>query len=365
MVHGKFFEIQPVMDKWYPQGIHIYYICGGRGIGKSYSAYDLCRKIGEGTYSFDPSEEQNKFMYLRRTAVEAESVASPEGNAFKKYNASEGCNITADYSSKLGFGNWYIDSTVELEDGTKEDIKKHIGYIASVSTFANLRGVDFSDVQFILFDECIPESRYKAPIKREGFLLLNIFETINRNRELLGKPACVLCMISNPIDLSNAMLSQLNLTPVLSSMILKGQQRYTDRERHLHIEKLTNHKVSIEKKNTVLYQFAKGTGFDDESLSGDFVSNDLSIIKKPVLSEYKPIVTIEDTITLYEHKSTGKYHISTSTSPAKYMLKVHEKERIKSLFYWKYKLLILDNAVTFDNYSTKVVLEALINYKSA
>ena len=362
---SKYIEVGPVIDRFYKKGIYIYYICGGRGIGKSYSAYDLCRKIGEGTFAFDPDEKQNKFMYLRRTAVEAESVASPEGNAFKKYNQTEGVKIIADYSQKLGFGNWYLRSSVELENGETEEYDKHIGYIASVSTFANLRGVDFSDVQFILFDECIPESRYKAPIKREGFLLLNIFETINRNRELLGKPACVLCMISNPIDLSNAMLSQLNLTPVLSSMILKGQQRYTDRNRHMHIEKLTDHRISQEKKNTVLYQFAKGTGFDDESLSGDFVGNDLSIIKKPVLSEYNPIVTIEDVVTLYEHKSNGSYHISTSISKAKYHLKVHEKERIKSLFYWKYKLLILDNAVTFDNYSTKVVLEQLINYKSA
>lgn len=352
MEHNRFFEVEPVIRKWYPEGIHIFYFCGGRGIGKSYSAYHLCRMVGEGTYTFDEAEEQNKFMYLRRTAVEAESVASEEGNAFKKYNQMEGTDIRADYSSKLGFGNWYIG----------ED-EKHIGYISALSTFSNLRGVDFSDVQFILFDECIPEKKGHGTIKREGFLLLNVFETINRNRELLGRPACVLVMISNPIDLGNGMLSQLNLTPILSNMIFKKQQRYTDRSRHLHIEKLTDHKISQEKRNTVLYEFAKGTGFDEESLSGDFVDNDLSIVQNVELKEYSPLLVLEDTLCVYEHKSNDTYHISRVIMPAKYHLKVTEKEKLRAIFYWKYKLLIVDSKVTYDNYATKVVFESMINYK--
>lgn len=354
MEHGRFFEVTPVIEKWYQKGIHIFYFCGGRGIGKSYSAYDLCRRIGEGTYKFDLDEEQNKFMYLRRTAVEAESVASPEGNAFKKYNQQEGTNIFADYNQKIGFGNWWM--------GPEEEAF-HIGYVAALSTFSNLRGVDFSDVQFILFDECIPEKKGRAVIKREGFLLLNVFETINRNRELLGRPACVLVMISNPIDLGNMMLSQLNLTPILSSMILKNQQRYTDRDRHLHIEKLTDHEVSKEKRNTVLYEFAKGTGFDEEALSGDFVDNDMSIIKTVDLKEYKPLLELEKTICVYEHKSNGEYYISKVVTPSQYTLRITEKEKLRAIFYWKYKLLVVDGMVKYDNYATKVVFEAMINYK--
>jgi len=353
MEHGRFYEVKPVIEKWYPQGIHFFYFCGGRGIGKSYSAYDLCREIGDGSYTLDPSEEQNKFMYLRRTGVEAESVASPEGNAFKKYNKNEGYKINADFNQKLGFGNWYLD----------EERERHIGYIGAVSTFANLRGVDFSDVQLILFDECIPENKHKAVIKREGFLLLNIFETINRNRELLGLPACVLIMISNPIDLGSTLLSNLGFTSILSTMIFKGQQRYTDRSRHLHIEKLKNHEISQEKAHTVLYEFAKGTGFDEEALSGDFVGNDLSVVQQVDLVEYYPLLTLEGVCCVYMHKSEEMCHISQVVTPAKYTFKVVEREKLREVFYWKYKLFVINRLCTYDNFSTKVVFESMINYK--
>lgn len=354
MIHGKFFEVKPVIQKWYPEGIYFYYFCGGRGIGKSYSAYDLCREIGTGEFSFGDNVDADKFLYLRRTGVEAESVTSPEGNAFKKYNHDEGYEINAEYSRKLGFGTWYLDS----------DRTEIIGYSAAVSTFSNLRGVDFSDVQFILFDECIPETKYKGVIKREGILLLNIYETINRNRELLGMPPCVLVMLSNPIDLSSVLLSELGFTEIISSMIFKNQQKYTDKKRHLHIEKLTNHIISTEKRNTALYEFAKGTGFDEEALSGDFVNNDLSLVQKNVnLSEYTPLLSLEKVACVYKHKSQDLYHISQVVNPAKYEFRVVEREKLRDVFYWKYKLLIVDRLVTFDNYNTKVIFESMINYK--
>lgn len=352
MIHGKFVEVEPVIRKFLPKGINFFYFCGGRGIGKTFSALDLCRKIGDGTVTFDPNEEQNKFMYLRRTAVEAESVASIEGNAFKKYNKEEGYEITPDFNNKLGFGNYYLDS----------ERKRHIGYIAGLSTFANLRGVDFSDVQFLFFDECIPENRHKAVIKREGILLLNVMETINRNRELLGRPPIILCMLSNAIDLGSVLLSELALTPILNNMIFKGQQRYTDKERCLHIEKYKDHVVSQEKETTALYKFAKPTGFNEEALSGDFLANDLTVIKKVNLQEYFPLLSLEN-LFVYQHKSEELFYIAQIPATPKYEFRVYEREKFREVFYWKYKLMVIDRKVNYDNYQTKVVFESMINYK--
>lgn len=352
MIHGKFVEVEPVITHWLSKGVHFFYFCGGRGIGKTYGALDLCRKIGDGTFSFDKTEENNKFMYLRRTAVEAEATTSPEGNCFKKYNREEGYSITPDYNSKLGFGNFYLDREKE----------KHIGYIAGLSTFANLRGVDFSDVQFILFDECIPEKKQKTQIKREGILLLNMLESVNRNRGLLGKPEVVLCMLSNAIDLGSTLLSELAFTPIINNMIFKRQERYTDLNRSLHIEKYRNHIVSKEKASTALYRFAQPTGFNEESLSGDFVGNDLTVVQKPNLKEYIPLITLEN-LCIYQHKSEELFHISKTVQTSKYSFKVYEREKFREVFYWKYKLLVVDRKVTYDNYQTKVVFEAMINYK--
>ena len=339
--------------KFYEKGIYFYYFCGGRGIGKTYGALDMCRKIGTGELKFDSStEEPEKFLYLRRTGVEAQSVAAPESCPFKKYNKEEGYTICADFTSKLGFGKFYL--TDEREE--------HIGYCAALSTFANLRGVDFSDVQFVLYDECIPENKNKHPLKDEGFLFLNMMETINRNRALEGKPEVIVCMLSNPIDLGSALLSQLNITPILNNMVFKGQDKCTEKERSLHIEKYVDHIVSQEKSNSALYKFAQSTGFNERSLSGDFLDNDLTLIKKVNLNDFTAYLSLEN-IYVYRHKSDGTYHISQIPQHPQYVFKAYEKEKFRTVFYWLYKLLVVERKVTYDNYNTKVVFEQMINYK--
>lgn len=357
MVHGYYVEVEPIIMRFLLEKlIHVFYFCGGRGIGKTYGALDMCYRIGSGQLFLDPDfGEKEKFLYLRRTAVEAKSIASPEMSPFKRYGQNENKKITSDFSGTIGVGNFY--------DETEEDSAIHIGYCAALSTFANLRGVDFSDVSFILYDECIPESKNKRPLKDEGFLLLNMLETINRNRILEGRQEVVLCMLSNPIDLASNLLSQLGFTPILNNMIFKNQQKYTDAERSLHIEKLTDHKVSEDKAQSFLYKFAKDTGFNEASLSGDFVNNDLSVVRKVNLAEYTCEYSLEN-VFIYKHKSKSDlYYICSKKNTPKVAFKAYEREKFRKAFYWLYKLLVVNRRVFYDNFNTKTVFEEMIKYK--
>ena len=356
MVHGYYVEVEPTILKFlYEKQVHIFYFCGGRGIGKTYGALHMCREIGEGTLKLDPDFEGEKFLYLRRSGVEAQSVASPDACPFKAYNRNERTDIYAEFTSKLGFGQFYMRKAAE-----EEPIQ--IGYCAALSTFANLRGVDFSDVSFILYDECIPESKNKRPLKDEGFLLLNMLETINRNRAIEGRREIVLCMLSNPIDLGSDLLSQLQLTPILNNMIMRGQEKYTDKSRSLHIEKLTDVKVSEDKKDSILYKFANDTGFTERSLSGDFLDNDLELVKKVNLTEYVCEFSLEN-IYIYHHKSAEEWYISTSRNTPRVAFRVYEREKFRTAFYWKYKLLVAERRVFYDNYATRTIFDSMIKYK--
>ena len=316
----------------------------------------MCYEIGTGKTKLDAASDSEKFLYLRRTGVEAETSTSVEASPFKNYNQKEGTEVKSAFSSKMKIGTFYIEDA--------DENKNVIGYSAALSTFANLRGVDFSDVSFILFDECIPENKNKHVLKTEGLLLLNMLETINRNRALEGRAEVVLCMLSNPIDLASPLLSQLGFTPVLNNLIMKNQQKYTDRNRSLHIEKLTDHIVSKDKgEKSVLYKFSKGTGFNEQSLSGDFTENDLSLIRSPKnLSEFTCEYSLEN-IYIYRHKSEESYYISTIRNDPRIRFHVHEAEKFRQAFYWKYKLLVVDRRVTYDNFNTKVVFESMIKYK--
>lgn len=357
MLHGYYVEVEPVILNFLEKkDIHVFYFCGGRGIGKTYGAIDMCYRIGTGQLRLDPEFTGEKFMYLRRTGVEAQSAASPESCPFKVYNRNENVHVEVDFSAKMGFGRFF-EKNIETEE------ENHIGYCAALSTFANLRGVDFSDVSFILYDECIPESKNKRPLKDEGFLLMNMLETINRNRVLEGRKELVLCMLSNPIDLGSDLLSQLKITPVLNSMITRDMQKYTDIKRSLHIEKLTDHKVSQDKKSSFLYKFSSDTGFTEQALSGNFTENDLSLIKRVNLLDYTCAYSLENVYIYMRKDMTEEFYISMTKNTPRVAFSVYEREKFRTAFYWKYKLLVANRRVYYDNYATKIIFESMIKYK--
>ena len=120
--------------------------------------------------------------------------------------------------------------------------------------------------------------------------------------------------------------------------------------------------TTAEKAKSAIYRFGVGTGFNERALSGDFVDNDLELIKKVNLTEYFAYISLAN-IYVYQHKSNGTYHISQTANPAKYTFKENEKDKVRALFYWLYKILVIEHRVTYDNYLTKVNFEQMINYK--
>lgn len=364
MRHGYYFEVYPAVRRYLDGGnIHFYYFCGGRGIGKTYSIIDLMYGIGTGRIRFDDDESyREKFIFMRRSQVETEAIAIGERFLFKEYNQKENTNLSIDYNSKTGFGNCY--NNIINENGNEIEVcKEHIGFIASLSTFANLRGVVFNEVTCIILDECIPQSKNARIYKDEGFMILNMIESVNRNRILDGKKEIVFIMLSNPIDLGNLMLSQLRLTPIISHMQMRGQKKYTEKRRSLHIEILKDHPVSKDKETGFLYKFAQDTKFNDEALSGDFVSADMSRIDKTLnLSEYKCRIQFEN-LYIYQHKSLNKWHITETPSTPEMTLTVSQRDRFRKIFYWRYKLLYMENAVTFDNFNTQTIFNDMIKFK--
>lgn len=352
MQQDKYFICERMIQRFMPKGINFFYVCAGRGLGKTYSALDLCLKIANKEFIIDESLEKQRFIYLRRTEVQARASSMPSTNPFKKYNRNEGTAIWGEFNTVLRCGEFYT---------SKDDKSDPIGYCCALSTFQNLRGVDYSDVVFIVYDECLTEDGSSTRFKNEGFTLMNLYETVNRNRILEGKPEVVLLLLSNPIDLASALLAELDFTKILANMILKEQQRYTDPNRSLHIEKLIDHSISEEKAKGALYKFAP-KAFTDQALSGDFTENDMSLIEKVNLDEYYPYIGAE-VLVLYRHKSKNLYYISASTQLATYNFKMVERETIREAVYFKYKLMLVNRVVKFDSFKTKMVFESLIRYK--
>ena len=314
-------------------------IIGPRGCGKTYSVLD---------YMQEQSTEDSKFIYMRRDGTEIDSCSTEYGNPFKKLNDDKGYNVHPFQISKFnGFGI------------AKDDDATVIGYGVALSTFASMRSQDFSDVDRIFFEEFIPE-KHKRKIKGEGAALLNLYETVNRNRELMGEKPVELIMCANGIDLANPILLELGATSLIAKMLANKQRKLTIPEKGLYIEIIPRTKVSEMKEDTVLYRLAN-QDFVVDSLDTTFRGADLEFVRKNVnLKSYKTEFSYSEYV-FFSNKE--HYYVARSRVPCKIEIPERELSRLQALFSPRYRILRAMGNIYFDDYVTLAMFDRLLNYE--
>ena len=196
-------------------------------------------------------------------------------------------------------------------DGKDELIYPAAGYIASLSTFANVRGFDASDIDAIFYDEFIKEEHEKG-MKGEADALLNAYETMNRNRELQGRKPIKMVAASNSTDLANPYFVRLGLVTEFERMRQKGQMIRELPSRDTCIIDLQHSPISEQKRDTALYRMARNTEFASMALDNAF-GVDLGQYKSKSLKEYKPMLAVGELV-VYRHKSRQEFYITPHRS---------------------------------------------------
>lgn len=249
------------------------------------------------------------------------------------------------------------DRHVLFDEFINDNDERRVAIGLALTTASKIRGMDFSDVDSIVFDEFIPE-RHVHRIKGEGEAFLHLYETVNRNRELDGEPPVRVYLLANAISLNNPILMALGAVSIIADMKVKGRKRYTDRKRDLYIELMDNAEFRESKSQTALYKLAGGTDFSEQALNNQFTSDDMQLIKKVPLDEYRPVWAFEN-YTVYEHKSNGLMHIAKKKSNVELRYNQNDADIIYWRFAPRYRLAILRRMVTFDDYGTKVLFDSL------
>lgn len=322
-------------------------IFGARGTGKSYSGLKKVRK--------DYWDNGSLFLYVRRTREEQESVASEFGNPFKRINTD--LQIEVKSRSLRGVGGVGVFTEVDPTDG----IERTLGYSVGLSSFANLRSIDLSDVSTILFDEAIPEV-HKHAIRNEGTALLNLYETVNRNREILGQKPVTLIVMGNAIRLNNHILNTFGVIGTIQNMIEAGERRRTIKERGLYIELIDHVKIIAEKNATALYMLG-AQAFNEETLSSTFVNDDMSAVKTNVdMKYYKPYIAFGD-YGIYYNSNKDLYHVADAKGTFRTHLKATDGTRFRIAFAPKYRILRAMGLITFKSYPTMLFLDELLGYE--
>ena len=263
------------------------FIIGGRGTGKTYGTLSHAIK------------EKEIFCYMRRMEAEVSTIAREELNPFKALNRDKGWNIQAIFKKSNGIGTFFDDENI-------------YGYATAISTFGKLRGADMSDVELIIYDEFI-RAKNQRPILEEASCFFNAYETIARNRELMGKQAVKVYLLSNSTSMSNPILSELGLVNVIENMKKNGDKYWTDRSIETHIELLDDLEISKKKATTALYKLTNGTKYKSHAIENEFAYDSFENIRKVPLAEYYPYIQVED-LYIYRHKKNNKLYVTKSKS---------------------------------------------------
>lgn len=251
---------------------HVNVLFGGRGIGKTFSV--LKHRI-ENAYRDESG--MSKFIWLRDSDVVVKKIAA--GNSLSKPIE----RIYPDFPHieiKKQDGNYIF---AELDEEGK--IVKEIGYLMSLSTFHNARGINYDEVNCIVWDEFIPEDG--AVIKNanmQGTIYSNMYESVNRNREIETKEhkaaePVTMIFLSNTNDIFSDVLQSLGLDKIIEHMQFNELSSYKDAD--VWIEFFSNKAFYDAKKDTLLYRLSNNPKFKNMALNNQF-NNSLALIKPDV-----------------------------------------------------------------------------------
>lgn len=286
------------------KGMPFNFIIGGRGIGKT---FDFITWL---------LEENIFHCYLRRTQTEIDLGCNKEINPYTVPAESEKIVVEIESSKNITYIYREIEATNVTEEGTEKSKRKMLaGYAIALSTFSNVRGGDFSNVDVIIFDEFIKENTKKNTIKDEAGAFFNLYESINRNREFFGKPPVQVYFLSNAVSIISDIIVTLGLVGDLEMMIRKEQRFRTIPERGICIEIPAVDSFTDQKKKTALYRLTAGTRFYEHAVENKFAYDSWYHVEKKNISEFIPLCGVLD-IFFFSHKSGGYVYACESRADA-------------------------------------------------
>lgn len=277
------------------------YIVGARGIGKTYGIFD---------YAF---KHNVKMMYIRRTQTILDNL-----------NGLKGAKVPCK-QNLIKYGLWDDFKVTKNEDSYDYySGDRFLCTNVALSTFANIRSFDASDIDLVFYDEFIPEkhqiSNFKGGDTAEFEAFANLLESVARNRELIGKKPIKLICAANANDGANAIFKGLKIVRQYTRMQKNNQIVYHNPQRCMSIIRYDASPISERKKQTSLYKMLHGTSFYDMAINNNAADINEFVSTRVNIKEYRPVIEV-GSLMIYKHKSDMKWYVTefkTGTPAYKY-----------------------------------------------
>ena len=313
---------------------------GGRGIGKTFSI--LKHRCINALH--DPNK---KFIWLRDSAEVCKKIAA--GNSLTRPIELSDDLFPHIIIDKIN-GNYCFVAD-------PEGSKKTIGYLMSLSTFHNARGISYDDVSCIVWDEFIPENGTIIK-KNQGSIFLNMYESVCRNREFDGLDPVQIIFLSNTNDIYSDVLSDLGVSSIVEQMQYDQQDYYSDDDIVIHF--LSSEAFYEKKKNTFIYRINQNNKFNDMALNNNF-NNSMSLVKRNLnLKGAKGILNVHNEYVLLELPDSSLYFKKGSWKDLINYDMDNDQEALlfRMFFYDKLRLIYIAGNMFFDSiYTQRKILD--------
>ena len=332
----------------------IFIVWSRRGPGKTYSALRY------------PYYKGFKTLYMKRTKKDVQTVVLSDESI--DFDASPWAPLNRDFNLNVkgrmlkdGIGAFYNAD----QDGNPTG--SVVNYVASLNAIKTVKGMDLSDAEWIIMDEFIPQ---KGEITRrdEGDMLLDLYETVNRDRIKRGREPLKLILFANAEEISTHITNALEVVDDMAYMQAKGIHRYYNKGRGIYFHHISNDEFPVpeEASKRGLARAMQGTAWAAKAYEGEFSGNDFSNVVKMSLKNmrcmYKLHYRRHNDAYIYLQKNTGMWYMSSiKGSPMQsYDL---DRENQQKKFWFQHgmdlKDACIDDRMKFEKYS---YYDLIINY---
>ena len=304
-------------------------------------------------------------LYMKRTNKDVRTICEYAGDIdfdpspWSPLNRDFGLNVKPRLL-KDGLGAFYD------ADPDGNPVGPVINYVCSLNAMKMLKGMDLSDAEWIIFDEFIPQAG-EVVKKAEGEMLLDLFETVNRDRRKRGKPGLKLILFANAEEISTHITNALEVVDIMAEMQATGKNIYYDAERRILFHHITSDDFpQTEEELQDMYQVMKGTAWAEKSFGGQFANNDFSMVMQKPIKHYRCLYKLKyrrrNVAYIYLSNKDGSYYM---TSRAGNYIQEYDldRENQQKKFYLDHVLQLREACISdrfyFEKYS---YYDLIINY---
>lgn len=332
-----------------------------RGGGKTYSTL---------RYMY---EHKKIFVFMKRTIDDVKNLCKGSGrigtvdkdygvdlSPFKPLNRDFGWSVKC-YEIGEGLAGFW--NTETDENGKVSPVGSPIGFVLSATAVQKFKGYDLSECDYMIYDEFIPRP-WERVNRKEGDQVLDMYETIARDRVKRGKDELKLICLANATEIANPFFITLDVVDIASNMNINNIEYNYDEYRGIMLHQLpADFDQDADTHKTGIQKAMEHTQWGIMAYGGKFGYNDFSAVGHERMKGYRPVCAIKHQQKyFYIYYKEGRYYMNRAKHNG--ILYDFAKENDQKRFYIDYGIDLrnacINELMTFNSYT---MYDVIVNFK--